>query len=94
MWAMGTMLVEMVKGPAKGDILKVAYQPDDTHGKQLFATCNDAVFWRNHLNKLGNDVPDEWEQCVDLIRNLCASKPEDRMTASDALQHEFLRATR
>jgi serine/threonine protein kinase len=89
MWAMGAMLSEMVKG----DGLKVAYQPDDSHGKGLFATCFDGIFWRSHLNKLGDDVPDEWQPCVDLIRNLCASKPEDRMSASDALQHEFLRAT-
>ena len=89
---MGAMLVEMVKG----DGLKVAYHPgpDDSHGKELFATCNDGVFWRQHLNKIGDEVPEEWQPCVELIRNLCASKPEDRMIASDALQHEFLRATR
>jgi serine/threonine protein kinase len=90
MWAMGAMLSEMVKGNG----LKVAYHPDDSHGKHLFATCYDGVFWRQHLNKLGHNVPDEWQQCVSLIRNLCASKPDDRLTASDALQHEFLHAAR
>jgi serine/threonine protein kinase len=90
MWAMGTMLSEMVKG----DGLKVAYHPDDSHGKELFATYYDGVFWRQHLNKLGDEIPDEWQPCVELIRNLCALKPEDRMTASNALEHEFLRAAR
>ena len=90
MWAMGTMLTEMVKG----DCLKVAYHPDDSHGKELFATYNDNVFWRNHLNKLGDEIPDEWQPCMELIRNLCAFRPEDRMTASNALEHEFLRAAR
>lgn len=86
MWAIGTMLTEMVKGNG----LKVAFHPDDSHGKELFANCYDGVFWRQHLNKLGDDVPEEWEPCVSLIRNLCAVGPEDRMTASDALKHEFL----
>ena len=86
MWAMGAMLTEMVKGGG----LKVSFHPNDFHGKQLFATCYDGVFWKQHLNKLGDEIPDEWQPCVDLIRNLCASDPEDRLTASTALEHEFL----
>ena len=86
-WALGAMLTEIVKGSG----LKVAYQPDDAHGKELFATCSSDVFWRMHLNKTGDAVPEEWEQCVDLIRNLCALEPADRLSATDALQHEFLR---
>jgi serine/threonine protein kinase len=86
MWAIGTMLTEMVKGNG----LKVAFHPDDSHGKELFGSCYDGVFWRQHLNKLGDDVPEEWEPCVSLIRNLCTVRPEDRMTAFDALKHEFL----
>jgi hypothetical protein len=53
---MGTMLSEMVQGNS----LKVLYHPDNPHGKQLFATCFDGVFWHQHLNKLGNNVPDEY----------------------------------
>ena len=86
-WALGAMLTEIVKGRG----LKVAYQPDDAHGKELFATCSSVVFWRMHLNKTGDAVPEEWEQCVDLIRNLCSLEPADRLSATDALQHEFLR---
>lgn len=85
-WALGAMLTEIVKGSG----LKIAYQPDDAHGKLLFATCSTDVFWRMHLNKTGDAVPEEWEQCVDLIRNLCALVPAERMTATDALHHEFL----
>ena len=78
--------------PADDDMTPQAkgVPPDDSHGKELFANCYDGVFWRQHLNKLGDDVPEEWEPCVSLIRNLCAVGPEDRMTASDALKHEFL----
>ncbi len=72
---------------------KVAFHPDDSHGKELFANSYDNVFWRQHLNKLAGDdtdVPEEWEPCVEMIRNLCALKPDDRMTASDALKHRFV----
>ena len=73
---------------------KVAFHPDDSHGKEhIFANSYDNVFWRQHLNKLAGDdpdVPEEWESCVDMIRNLCALKPDDRMTASDALKHRFV----
>ena len=53
-----------------GSCFQVAYQPDDAHSKELFATCTSDVFWCMHLNRTGDAVPEEWEQCVDLIRNL------------------------
>jgi serine/threonine protein kinase len=86
-WALGAMLMDMVKGNG----LRVGYQPDDSHGRRLFANCSDSVFWQIHLNKTGNFVPDEWHDCIDLIRNLCADDPEDRLTAAEALNHKFLK---
>ena len=86
-WALGAMLIDMVKGNG----LRVGYQPDDSHGRHLFANCSDSVFWQIHLNKTGKCVPDEWHDCIDLIRNLCADDPEDRLTAAEALNHEFLK---
>ncbi len=52
MWAIGTMLTEMVKGNG----LKVAFHPDDSHGKELFASSYDNVFWHQHLNKLSGTI--------------------------------------
>ena len=31
-----------------------------------------------------------WEQCIGLIRNLCAYNPNERLTASAALRHPFI----
>jgi len=85
MWAVGLMIAEMVKGNGR----RIVFSPSDSHGKMLFAEDGDKLFWNKHLEKNG-DIPGEWEQCVDLIRNLCAYDPEDRLTAADALQHPFI----
>ena len=85
MWAVGLMVAEMVKGKGR----RIVFSPDDTHGKVLFAQDGDKLFWNKHLDKKG-DIPDEWEQCIDLIRNLCAYDPNERLTASAALRHPFI----
>jgi len=85
MWAAGLIVAEMVKGKGR----RIVFSPEDNHGKMLFATDDNKLFWNKHLEKSGN-IPDEWEQCVDLIRNLCAYDPSDRLTASAALQHPFI----
>jgi hypothetical protein len=69
MWAVGLMIAEMVKGNGR----RIVFSPSDSHGKMLFAEDGDKLFWNKHLEKNG-DIPGEWEQCVDLIRNRAACR--------------------
>ena len=86
-WACGIILAEMVRGNCN----KSTFHPDDSHSKVIFAPCSDRVFWQRHLDKLGESPPTTyWQDCVDLIRNLCAQDPELRLTAENALHHKFL----
>jgi serine/threonine protein kinase len=67
-----------------------------SHDKMIFAQAEDRVVWTK-LNKLsaalkeGGRAPDQWTDAIDLLRSLMRHDPQERITASEVLQHPFLR---
>jgi serine/threonine protein kinase len=90
MWSVGVVLANVLGGSG----LRISML--GSHDKTIFAQAEDRVIWTK-LNKLssalkeGGKVPDPWTDAMDLLRSLTRLDPQERMTASEVLQHPFLK---
>jgi hypothetical protein len=90
MWSVGIVLANVLGGSG----LRLSML--GSHDKMIFAQAEDRVIWTK-LNKLSaalkedGKVPDPWTDAMDLLRSLTRLDPQERMTATEVLQHPFLK---
>jgi hypothetical protein len=94
MWALGIIFAEILSGKPKSISLLAE------HDKKIFAQTTDRVIWHTRLAKnmlpkelaYSDDlVPDEWQPAMDFLRCLTKYNPDERLTASLAIQHPFIK---
>jgi serine/threonine protein kinase len=96
MWALGIIFAEILSGKPKSISLLAE------HDKMIFAHSTDHVRWHTRLAKSmlpaskeladSDDlVPDEWQPAMDFLRGLIKYRPDERLTASLAIQHPFIK---
>ena len=96
-WALGIIFAEILSGKPKSISLMAE------HDKMIFAKSTDRVLWHTRLCKtpwlqksMGTAesedlVPDEWQPAMDFLRGLTKYQPDERLTASLAIQHPFIK---
>jgi serine/threonine protein kinase len=96
-WALGIIFAEILSGKPKSISLL------GDHDKMIFAQSTDRVLWHTRLCKtpwlpksMGTAetedlVPGEWQPAMDFLRGLTKYQPDERLTASLAIQHPFIK---
>jgi serine/threonine protein kinase len=98
-WALGIIFAEILSGKPKSISLM------GEHDKMIFAQSTDRVLWHTRLCKtplppksMGTAesdsedlVPGEWQPAMDFLRGLTKYQPDERLTASLAIQHPFIK---
>ena len=102
LWSIGVIMTEILMGEVmfradtEEEQLNVIFSVLGTPTTQSWPAANNLPnFQENSTASLENTLhqrlsPDLSDLAVDLIQNLLILNPDDRMTANEALRHEFL----